>query len=50
MQFLVDASLVKSARLLLWLVFFFFFRQTTDITLHVPLFVHCEFLPKVLST
>ena len=30
--------------------FFFFFRQTTDLTLYIPLFVHCAFLPKVLST
>ena len=36
MQFLVDASLVKSARLLLWLVFFFFFvkPQTSPCMYH----------------
>ena len=37
-SFLVSAFLVKSARLLHGLVLFFFFRQTTDITLYVLLF------------
>ena len=39
-RFLVGAFLVKSARLLQWLVFFisFFFRQTTDLIAYVPLF------------
>ena len=35
--FLVGAFLVKRARLLQWLVFFFF-RQTTDLIVYVPLF------------
>ena len=34
--FLVGAFLVKRAQLLQWLVFFFF-RQTTDLILHVSL-------------
>ena len=49
-RFLVGAFLVKSARLLQWLVFVFFFRQTTELTLYVPFFAHCALLPKVLST
>ena len=36
--FLVGAFLGKSARLLQWLVFFLFFRQTTDLIAYVPLF------------
>ena len=36
--FLVGAFLGKRARLLQWLVFFFFFRQTTDLIAYVPLF------------
>ena len=28
---------------------FFFFRQTTELTLYVALFVHYAFLPEVLS-
>ena len=37
-SFLVGAFLVKRARLLQWLVFFFFFRQTTDLIVYVPLY------------
>ena len=45
--FLLGVFLVKSARLLQWLVFF---RQTKELTLYVALFVHYALLPKVLST
>ena len=37
--FLVGAFLVKSARLLQWLVFF---RQTTDLIAYVPLFTETD--------
>ena len=40
--FLVGAFLVKSARLLQWLVFFLFFRQTTDLIAYVPLFTETD--------
>ena len=40
--FLVGAFLGKSARLLQWLVFFFFFRQTTDLIAYVPLFTETD--------
>ena len=36
--FLVGAFLEKRARLLQWLVFFFFSRQTTGLIVYVPLF------------
>ena len=36
--FLVGAFLVKRARLLQWLIFLFYFRQTTDFIMYVPLF------------
>ena len=42
MSFLVGAFLVKSARLLQWLVFLFFFRQTTDLIAYVPLFTETD--------
>ena len=48
-MFLVSAFRVKRARLLLWLVFFFFFRQTKELTPFVPFFVHCTLLLKVLD-
>ena len=36
------AFLVKSARLLQWLVFSSFFRQTTDLIAYVPLFTETD--------
>ena len=40
--FLVGVLLGKSARLLQWLVFFSFFRQTTDLIAYVPLFTETD--------
>ena len=47
--FLVGVFLVKRARLLQWLVFFFFFVRLSLIA-YLPIFVSYSLLPKVLST
>ena len=48
--FLVGAFPVKRARLLQWLVFFLFFRQTTDLIVYVPLFTDFTHSRVLVST